>query len=161
MDSPCHGSSKFTGQWFFPEWNPADVHAAFLAQNSRTFEEYKGTLGVAVGHQGLLICISTRQRQEYPAASELISHSTISLAIWLIRSHIMRCTNSVSDLVIASTLFSVFILSWNRGRLHDVTMAHFLTPSLFSSLVAIERKRFRILSPSCFLASLDGYSPNS
>lgn len=117
--------------------------------------------GVVAGQQRLLICISTRQRQEYSAASEVINHSTLSLAIWLIRSHIIGCTNPFSDLVIASTLFGVFILSWNCEGLHDVAVIHFGTPFLFCSLVAMERKRFRILSPSCFLASLDGYSPNS
>lgn len=146
---------------FFHGWNIADVHAGFLAQNSWTFEEPKGTLGVVAGHQGILICISTKQRQEYPAASEVINHSTIIFVISLIRSHITQCTNTVSHLVIARTLFSVFILNWNCEGLHHVAMIHFLTPSLLSSLVANERKRFRNLSPSCFLGSLDGYSPNS
>lgn len=150
MDSSCHGPSKFTSQWFFSEWNPADVYAAFLAQNSWTFEDPKGILRVAAGHQRLLISISTRQRWEHPLASEVINHSTVSLASQLIRSQIMGCSKLVSDFVIANNVFSVFIFIWNCEELHDLFMAHFWTPSPFSSLIAIERRKFRILSSSRF-----------
>lgn len=109
-------------------------------------------------HQGLLIYISAKQRQEHPATSEVINHSTIALAISLIRSHIMKCTNPVSELVIENHFFHYF---YTQMKLQETLWCGY--GSFFElsfSLAATERKRFRILSPSCFLAPLDGYSPN-